>query len=492
MRHTFLQQDELAQTSTSVTHERHVVKTAPSPWQLLLRLRWPLGGAIAVAFALGQLFEALFFGPVVSQQRLLLDVVSWGLLGGVAVWFSLTWVSRQERRHQAGLEQALLEQQELNRQLQRSNNQLALLSDVNRHIAESTTLDDILNAALQFPQRLIPIRAGALLLHAPDGLVETRVLGASPDELSSWRAQLGIEQQAAVDDRPRLVHGPNELTDTVACLLLPLFDGSAMIGYLELYGDRSLIIPDDELVLLQTIASEIAEAILSARRRSREERAIYELERAIADERARIARDIHDGIAQMLAFRRMRIDLWLDWLNTDRERLKQELIDNKQILREQIAELRRAIFALRPVQFDELGFIGGLRRYITEFANQHGWRVQIDVARAPGTLLPEYEAICFRIIQEALTNVAKHARATQVMVTIDQADGGLWISVRDDGIGFEPGIVMERSGHLGLRQMQERLHTIRGQATILSQPGAGTEVRGWLPLQNERHERIAA
>lgn len=472
--------------------DRSVATTPPSPWQLLLRLRWPLGGAIAVAFALGQLLEALFLGPIASQQRMILDIVGWGLLGGLAVWFSLTWVSRQERRHQAGLEQALQEQQALNRQLQRSNSQLALLSDVNRRIAESTTLDDVLDDALHFAQRLIPLRAGALLLHAPDSVVETRILGASADQIRNWRAELGIEQLVLDDHHPQFVRNPGDQAAGVACLLVPLFNGIARIGYLELYVDPVISIPDDELGLLQTIASEIAEAIMSARRRSREERAIYELERAIADERARIARDIHDGIAQTLAFRRMRIDLWLDWLNTDRERLKQELIDNKQMLREQIAELRRAIFALRPVQFDELGFIGGLRRYITEFANQHGWQVQIDMAGAPGVLSPEYEAICFRTIQEALTNVAKHARATQVTVSIDHADGGLCISVRDDGIGFDPGTVMERSSQLGLRQMQERLHTIRGQATILSHPGAGTEVRAWLPLDNERRERIEA
>jgi signal transduction histidine kinase len=475
-----------------MTHDHDRPTSSPSPWQQLLRLRWPLGGTIAIAFALGQLFESLFLGPSVSLQRMLFDVVSWGLLGGVAVWLGLTWVSRQERRYEAGLEQSLQEQQALNRQLQRSNSQLALLSDVNRNIAESTTLDDVLSAALQFPQRLIPIRAGALLLHAPEGVIETRVTGASADHVRSWRVQLGIEHTALVDQQPRLVYGLDEHVDDLACLLVPLFDGSATIGYLELYVDRSLAIAEDELLLLQTIASEIAEAIMSARRRSREERAIYELERAIADERARIARDIHDGIAQTLAFRRMRIDLWLDWLYTDQERLKQELIDNKQMLREQIAELRRAIFALRPVQFDELGFIGGLHRYITEFANQHGWRAQIDVAGAPGTLSPEYEAICFRIIQEALTNVAKHARATEVTVKIEEADDGVWISVRDDGVGFDPASIMERSAQVGLRQMQERLHTIRGQATIVSQPGSGTEVRGWLPLSGEWRERIPA
>lgn len=465
--------------------------TAPvmaSPWQLLLRMRWPLGGAIAIAFALGQLLEAIVFGPVVSQQRMFLDVVTWGVFGGVAVWFSLTWVSRRERRYQVGLEQALREQQELNRQLQRSNSQLALLSDVNRTIADSATLDEILNAALQFPQRLLPLRAGAVLLHTPGEVIATRVGGVAANRIQQWRSHLRLDHQPFTDQRPHVISSPDEAD--VACLLVPLFDGSATVGHLELYVDRSTTIPADELLLLQTIASEIAEAIVSARRRSREERAIYELERAIADERARIARDIHDGIAQTLAFRRMRIDLWLDWLETDRPRLREELIENKQMLREQIAELRRAIFALRPVQFDEFGFVGGLHRYITEFANQHGWAVQIDLGGVPAILSPEDEAICFRIIQESLTNVAKHAEATEVSVRIAETDGGLAVNVRDNGIGFDPGTASERTGHVGLRQMQERMEAIRGRITILSKPGAGTEVRGWLPLHQTLRERI--
>lgn len=463
--------------------------TPATSWHVLLRLRWPLGGAIALAFALGQLLESLFLGPTGSPQRMISDVIGWGLLGGAAVWLSLTWVSHRERRYQAGLEQALDEQQELNRQLQRANGQLALLSDVNRRIADSATLDEILDGALLFPQRLIAMRGGALLLHAPGGTVEARTTGASADQIRRWRMALNIEHLVVTDHQPRLIRAEHD-ADSAACLIVPLFDGSLTIGQIELYLDRSIEIPADELSLLQTIASEIAEAIVSARRRSQEERAIYELERAIADERARIARDIHDGIAQTLAFRRMRIDLWLDWLDTDRDRLRAELIDSKQQLRDQITDLRRAIFALRPVQFDELGFLGGLHRYVLEFASQQGWQAQIDLSGAPGGLSPEHEAICFRIIQEALTNAAKHARARQIAVTIDRADGGLRICVRDDGVGFEPGTVADALGHVGLRQMQERLHAVRGRLTILSRPGAGTEIRGWIPLPDQPRERI--
>jgi len=452
-----------------------------SRWRLLMRLRWPLGGAIALAFALGQIVEALLLDTARPPARLMLDVLSWGGLGGLAVWVSLTWVSRRERRYQADLERALHEQQALNRQLERSNAQLELLSDVNRQIAESATIDEILDAAIEFPRRLVSARIAALLLEDTAGAVVARLDGATADEFARLRQQL---EASAPSDR----RGPYYLAlrpprrGTGLCLVLPLNDGAAAIGRVELYQDVDAPLPDDELALLETIASELAEAIAGARRRAREARAIYELERAIAEERARIARDIHDGLAQSLAFQRMRVDLWVDWISSEPARLRDELLLLKRSLREQIVELRRAIFSLRPLQFGELGFAGGLERYITEFAGQNAWEVRVDLAGLPSSLTPELEAICFRVIQEGLNNIAKHAGAGRVEVRVERADNGLLLVIRDDGCGFDPGRAADDASRIGLRQMRERLAGLRGYLAVLSQPGAGAELRAWLPL----------
>ncbi len=446
-------------------------------WQVLLRLRWLLGGAIGLAFAVGRMLEALWFEPDTPLMRVLGDVAVWGVLGGLAVWLTLTWVSRQEQRYQTGLEQALRDQQ-------RAYSQLALLSEVNRRIVDSATLDDILDAAMTFPRRLVPARATAVVLLNPNGFVEARAQGMPGEELARLRRALGIADSMATARQPQIIERSG-----VACLVLPLHDGMALLGWIELHLEHRLPVASDELALLETIANEIAEAIASARRRSREERAIYQLERAIAEERARIARDIHDGIAQSLAFMRMRIDLWLDWIENDPQRLRAELLELKTTLREQIRELRRAIFALRPVQFDELGFVGGLRRYIVEFAGQHNWDIHVDLTGTPSTIPPEIEAVAFRVVQEALTNVAKHAAATHVEVMIGRIDEGLQIVVRDDGRGFDPGALPEAPGHVGLRQMRERLAALRGQLTILSRPGTGTELRAWMPLPTGALER---
>ncbi len=465
--------------------------SATSLWQMLVHLRWPISISLICAFAVGQVFETLLVNDMLA--RLLFDVVGWGVFCGLALWLSLSWAYSREQQHQADLEEALQNQQELNRKLQRANSHLALLSETNQQIAVSLTLDEILNSALLFSRRLLPARAAALLLIDAAGALEIRTEGASADELARLRDYFHIMPQVAESQCPRLLTAPEHqhngappASSPAACLVLPLHDGLAPVGWIELYLERAVTLLADELALIKTITTEIAEAIVSARRRSREERAIYELERAIADERARIARDIHDGLAQSLAFLRMRVDLWQDWITGDPERLHSELDELKQTLRSQIRELRRAIFALRPVHFDELGFVGGLRRYIVEFAGQQGWETHVDLKDAPPSLSLELEAICFRIVQEALNNAAKHAAASRVEVAIDQIDRGMRIRVKDDGRGFEPGQLSEAlPDHVGLRQMYERLTAVRGQLTLLSCPGAGTEVRVWLPLFQE-------
>lgn len=458
----------------------HPANERETRWHLPLRLRWPLAIGIALVFAFVQFVEVM----LLRESNFLLDLLLWGTLGGFAVWASLTWVSRREKAYQAEIEQALHQQQTLNIQLQRANAHLALLSEVNHRIADSATLDEILDSALAFPQRLVEAQGSALLLRDRSGMIATRINFLRADELKSLQSAFGINTLSEQQHQPSL-HTPQcEVERFAACLVLPLHDGMALVGRIELYFTQMPVLAEDELALLETIASEVAEAIVGARRRTREERAIYELERAITEERARIARDIHDGLTQTLAFQRMRVDLWLDWLETDRPRLRSELIGLKERLREQIVELRRAIFALLPVQFDELGFEGGLHRYINEFASQQGWNVRVDLSHLPLDLKPDLEALCFRIIQEALTNAAKHAKASHVSVAIDQVDGGLQIVVHDNGVGFDPN--SQPDGALGLRQMRERLVALRGQLTLCSHIGGGTEVRAWIPLPSER------
>lgn len=200
-------------------------------------------------------------------------------------------------------------------------------------------------------------------------------------------------------------------------------------------------------------------------------------EEAIAEERRRIAREIHDGLAQDLAAIRLQVHHWQKWIESDPQRLRSELDHLHALLGEKIREVRQAIFALRPVALDELGFWQAFERFLREFDEQNQLHTFLTVLGDRQNLEPSLEPILFRIIQEALHNIARHAQAQTVWVEIDLQQGIL-LRVRDDGVGFDPALLpqMESQGHLGLQQMRERVEALGGSLTITSQIGKGTQI----------------
>ncbi|EFO79331.1 histidine kinase [Oscillochloris trichoides DG-6] len=451
--------------------------------QVLRSLRWPLAAVIGLVFAVLRLFETLFIqGGIDSPLRDTLDPLFWGLLAGVAIWMVLSWAAAQEYRRRSN-ETAMLSE------LRRSTIRLEQLYELNQRIASSVTLDEVLDYAITLPARLIGASAAALVLYDEQGHpLLARSVGMSREALQAARASFGLLPSPPDLSRPQLYRHAQS-----AVVTLPLAEGDdAPVGWIEAYLN-DLHLPDERVeedhlsaesaTLLITVAGELAEAVQGSRRRTRAIASVAALEQAIMAERTRIARDLHDGVAQSLAFMRMRIDLWEEWLEHDTQRLSEEFRNFKANLRLQIEELRRAIFALRPFELSQLGFSGAMHRFVDEFADQQGWDLHLDLADLPPDLSPALELAAFRFVQEGLTNAAKHAQASSLTVILRQIDAGLQIIVRDDGIGFNPGEDDNRpSSHLGLRQMRERAAALDGRLTVISRPGAGTELRVWLPL----------
>ncbi len=158
-------------------------------------------------------------------------------------------------------------------------------------------------------------------------------------------------------------------------------------------------------------------------------------------------------------------------------------------MREQLShninEVRRTIYALRPLPLDEMGFFPALRQFVVDFGGQTQLYIDLTVKGEPERLPALLELIVFRIIQESLNNVGKHARAREVHIELDlQTQDHLTLTICDDGQGFDPASLAEVAayGHLGLTQMRDRVRDLRGQFTLNSQPGQGTEIRVVLPL----------
>ncbi|MEZ4683754.1 MAG: histidine kinase [Caldilineaceae bacterium] len=211
---------------------------------------------------------------------------------------------------------------------------------------------------------------------------------------------------------------------------------------------------------------------------------------AIEAERRRIAHEIHDGVVQDLAALRFDAALWHNLINTDPEAMHAKVDTARQILNQSILGLRRAIFSLRPVDLETIGFLPALRRFTTEFGDQNQIAVILEVVGAEENLPKSYELTLFRIVQEALHNVGKHAQATFVTIKLDLATirSTIRLHIKDNGCGFTPLSAEQptRRTHFGLQQMRERVEAERGTLTIRSEINVGTELFVELPYQREK------
>jgi signal transduction histidine kinase len=148
--------------------------------------------------------------------------------------------------------------------------------------------------------------------------------------------------------------------------------------------------------------------------------------------------------------------------------------------RQVIREVRRTIFALRPLSWGDGDFLLALRRFVTGFAEQVGWQADVDIVE--GCAVPrQHEPTVFRLVQESLNNVAKHAEATRIWVGLrpEEENGSLILTVRDNGDGFDPATI-SREG-LGLGQMEARVSAVGGAFHFDSRPGEGTIVTAKMP-----------
>ena len=199
------------------------------------------------------------------------------------------------------------------------------------------------------------------------------------------------------------------------------------------------------------------------------------------EERRHLARELHDEIGQALTAIGINLEvIGRSCSPEDRPRIE----DCLGIVHQAIDQVHGLALDLRPSILDDLGLAATLRWLVDRQAQRAGF-VGHFIDQSSGTPLhPDLATTCFRVVQEALTNVVRHARARQVWVELQQGDAEVRLIIRDDGVGFDPGIARQRSARgasLGLLGIQERIELLGGQLAIESEPGHGTTVRVWLP-----------
>ena len=207
--------------------------------------------------------------------------------------------------------------------------------------------------------------------------------------------------------------------------------------------------------------------------------------RAQEEERRKVARDIHDGPAQLLANIVMRAEFCLKLMDIDHNKVKQELVELQQMVRQSLQDVRKIIFDLRPMVLDDLGLIPAINRYVEEFMTQTGLPAELVVIGETKRFTNTIEVALFRVFQECLSNIRKHSKANHLLVKIEVLPSKVNLTVKDNGVGFSPKNVMadnKQEGY-GLLGMRERIQILNGEFAITSALDSGTSIHISVPLE---------
>lgn len=343
---------------------------------------------------------------------------------------------------------------------------LLTLSWVERRLREQRRLEQQVQAQSEQLVSLTAISADAILSLDSGGKISSwnqgasRILGYQQEEVIEQPLSALLEEADLLEAKIRHLGMLNGIEATAVAKNGQRLTVELSQAQLEETGDRSVA----SLIIMRDVTT----------RRERE--LIRE------QERARIARDLHDGVAQTLYFMALKADRVSQKVNQKSEWAAAEIKEIGQTTRQVIREVRRTIFSLRPPDWSEGKFYPAMERFVKEYAEQAGWRAEIDFMEPAISIRPRVELAAFRLVQESLNNAAKHAKASKIWVSLAPAhdETMLEVTVRDDGSGFVPGSG-DNTG-LGLSQMRERVEAIDGSITIDSQPGEGTVMTAMLPL----------
>jgi len=235
------------------------------------------------------------------------------------------------------------------------------------------------------------------------------------------------------------------------------------------------------LKLVQGSTDKLSDTIEKVSRKNQLELWIVETQEA---ERRKIARELHDGPAQNLASILIRLDLIMRMLPEDRNDIYQELETIKAIGAESLTDVRSIMYDLKPYLMDEQGLHNTLQEYFNEYETKYDFSIDYRVFGQRRQYDLALEVGLFRLVQEAITNVRKHAKVNKALVKMEDSGSTLTLVIKDEGCGFDLEEVEQRESY-GLLGMQERVRLFGGELQILSQPREGTQIIIKVPLERE-------
>lgn len=378
--------------------------------------------------------------------------------------------------------------------MERAVHKLEATTEIARAVGGETDLDRILEIAVKRARALVEARTLLILLHDGDDLVPASVAGESTEKIAKTRIPIAgsVPGQVLEAREPRRIHDlepsllarPGSPDVGVTALLVPLVYRGEALGVLvalDPLGRDTGFSDEDEQVLVSFAASAataVATAQTVAEDRTRESIAATERERG------RWARELHDESLQSLAGLRVLLSAAR---RSDPEGTERLLSQGIEQVDDAIAEMRRLIADLRPTTLDELGLGVALEALVERLGSSGTIEVDLDLDLAfhsghtKHRLVSEIEDTGFRLVQEALNNVAQHGGTDRARVEVTEDEEDVRVRISDRGRGFDPSV---RTGGFGLIGMRERVTLAGGKLDIQSSPDAGTTIVAVLPARH--------
>ncbi|MEU5280086.1 GAF domain-containing sensor histidine kinase [Streptomyces asoensis] len=370
----------------------------------------------------------------------------------------------------------------------------ALLA-MSRHLEVRDVLKTIVASArelldAEYAALGVPDDHGGFAQFVVDGVSDEqwKAIGPLPRQhgiLAAMLQEARFERLADVREDPRFEGWPSAHPEMSDFLGVPVRDGDEVIAALFLAnklrpaqegppapdtghrGDCGFTEDDEELLAI--LAQHAAIALTNAR--------LYERSRelTIAEERSRLAHELHDAVSQKLFSLRLTAQAAAALVDRDPPRAKDELQQVAALAAEAADELRAAVVELRPAALDEDGLVATLRTHVQVLDRAHTARVTFACQGVRALPAAQEEAL-LRVAQEALHNALRHSGAELVEVTLGRRGPGTFLRVTDDGCGFDPTTVRRAGRHLGLVSMRDRASGVGGTLTVQSEPGKGTTI----------------
>ncbi|MCX5858401.1 MAG: GAF domain-containing protein [Proteobacteria bacterium] len=387
---------------------------------------------------------------------------------------------------------------------QKQKNELRTLRDIALVIASEPDLDRIFSLIIRQGRRLLGAESGGIGIwdEKRNGFTIAQAVNIDawlkkiliPAHIGTTALILKTQRVTAISNYQRMKNAMPEFRKSglLGMIGSPIRVDGKIFGIIA-FGTRrpGRKFGREEKNLLELLAEHASVAIQNARfRKTRQEyeTRLHQLSQGIIsaqeEERRRIARELHDEHGQAVALIKLRLDhLNQNWGKKLPPPVRREIAEVNQLLARNIQDIRRLITVLRPSMLDDLGLVPTLRWWLSRFQDETGIETGLSLPRKWERLPGRMETAIYRIIQESLTNAARHSAATRVQVSLEKKDGRIMAEIEDNGIGFRVEKVLSQpGGSVGLMGIEERVALLGGKSAIKSQPGKGARIRVELPL----------